>query len=184
LIAPPRRWQYVRNNNVQLPDEYDQIVCWVEESEGRPVSCRGRVRDLGSAGKRSVKGGEWENSPGTYVLECNAPNKPGCHVAKKTFDTAEDERVGLERAHEQLGLLKDIEEFLPHLRVTFSGHDGPAQMVGHEYVSSSLGSFRSLMTANYSADFLRTLIATHIRPFPPHLPMTSAASHVRSSGMT
>ena len=77
------------------------------------------------------------------MLECNAPNKPGCHVAKKTFDTAEDERVGLERAHEQLGLLKDIEEFLPHLRVTFSGHDGPAQMVGHEYVSSSLGSFRS-----------------------------------------
>lgn len=82
---------------------------------------------------------EWENSPGTYVLECNAPGKSGCRVAKKTFDTSEDERVGLERAHEQLGLLKDIEEYLPHLRVTFSGHDGPAQMVGHEYVSRSEG---------------------------------------------
>lgn len=78
---------------------------------------------------------EWENSHGTYVLECNAPSKPGCHLVKKTFDNAGDERVGVERAREQLGLLKDVEKFLPHLRVTFSGHDGPAQMVGHEYVS-------------------------------------------------
>jgi hypothetical protein len=53
---------------------------------------------------------------------------------KKTFDNAGDERVGVERAREQLGLLNDVEGFLPHLRVTFSGHDGPAQMVGHEYV--------------------------------------------------
>lgn len=77
----------------------------------------------------------WENVPGTYVLECNAPAKPGCHLVKKTFDNAGDERVGVERAREQLGLLNDVEGFLPHLRVTFSGHDGPAQMVGHEYVS-------------------------------------------------
>lgn len=89
---------------------------------------------------------EWETSPGTYVLECNAPSKPGCRVAKKTFDTAEDERVGLERAHEQLGLLKDIEEFLPHLRVTFSGHDGPAQMVGHEYVGDAVARNRLHLT--------------------------------------
>ncbi|KAI5451156.1 hypothetical protein NCC49_002032 [Naganishia albida] len=117
-------WQYIMDNNVQLPDEYDQINRDLEPFRGMKPQYLHSLQP------------EWENSRGTYVLECNAPSKPGCHLAKKTFDNAGDERVGVERAHEQLGLLKDVEKFLPHLRVTFSGHDGPAQMVGHEYRSS------------------------------------------------
>jgi hypothetical protein len=132
------RWQYVRDNNVQLPDEYDQIVRYLSSpmTSADPFQNRDLepFRGMKPAYLHSLQP-QWEKSPGTYVLECNAHGKSGCHVAKKTFDTAEDERVGLERAHEQLGLLKDIEKYLPHLRVTFSGHDGPAQMVGHEYVS-------------------------------------------------
>ncbi|KAJ9094728.1 hypothetical protein QFC21_005886 [Naganishia friedmannii] len=126
--SPPKGfdlwWNYVQENNVQLPDEYDQINRDLEPFRG-----------MWPAYLHSLQP-EWEDMPGTYVLECNAPEKPGCHLAKTTFSEAGEERVGVERAHEQLGLLKDIEEHLPRLRVTFSGHDGPAQMVGHEYRSS------------------------------------------------
>ncbi|KAJ9115819.1 hypothetical protein QFC22_004960 [Naganishia vaughanmartiniae] len=123
--SPPKGfdlwWNYVQENNVQLPDEYDQINRDLEPFRG-----------MWPAYLHSLQP-EWEEMPGTYVLECNAPEKPGCHLAKTTFSEAGEERVGIERALEQLGLLKDVEEYLPHLRVTFSGHDGPAQMVGHEY---------------------------------------------------
>ncbi|KAJ9108572.1 hypothetical protein QFC19_002288 [Naganishia cerealis] len=126
--SPPKGfdlwWNYVQENNVQLPDEYDQIHRDLEPFRGMRPAYLHSLQP------------EWESSPGTYVLECNAPDKPGCHLAQKTFSEAGEERVGLERATAQLGLLKDIEEYLPHLRVTFSGHDGPAQMVGHEYRSS------------------------------------------------
>lgn len=146
--SPPKGfdkwWNYVEKHKVPLPDEYDMIYRDLQPFHG--MSSR-YLRNLQTT---------WESIPGTYVLECNPTSKPkstnskflsslspdpvpkGCHLAHSTYTGNKEERtVGHERAAAQLSLLKEVESaFTSPLRVTFYAHDGPFQMIGHDYKSS------------------------------------------------
>ncbi|KAK0215637.1 glycosyltransferase family 90 protein [Armillaria fumosa] len=112
---PPRGfdkwWEYVEKNNVQLPDEYDQIYRDFELYWSiRPVDLNRIVR-------------EWEDHEDTFTLGKEEGHRVG--LARYTIrDPATYGHIvsGVQMFSE---MLEDVDEFLPPFRAVFHPHDNP-----------------------------------------------------------
>lgn len=149
--APPRGfdrwWTWAKRNNVRLPDEYDQIVssgsfeslalCCVnlclQHKDLEPfwairpselaqlhaeVSQKSGMFTISCKGVASVEKGRC-----TYQIQMHGLNREG-------------ELVAEDRAEQQLGLLKDIEDELEDVDAVFYSHDVPWQFLGDDLVSA------------------------------------------------
>jgi hypothetical protein len=131
------RWAYAQKHNVQLPDEYDQIVrrataghAYAQHTDLEPFHAFSPAH-LRKLVKRVSQ------LSGMYTLACTgsqAGSKGECkaHVVHEGLNE-EGERVAKERAEAQLSLLEDIQEVLEPVDAVFYSHDVPWQFVGHEY---------------------------------------------------
>ncbi|KAG1741650.1 hypothetical protein EDB19DRAFT_704884 [Suillus lakei] len=122
--APPpgfdRWWAYVQKNNVQLPDEYDQINLDLAPFWGMlPV----RLQEIQRAHEGHVH---------SYTLAKSTPEGP-FHVGNETLPPDEDARQRLlVGARQILELMKDVEKDLPLFRAVFGPHDNPNVFLTHE----------------------------------------------------
>lgn len=115
--APPKGfelwWQYVVEHNVQLPDEYDQIYHDLEPFWGvEPADLLKTQEDL-------------EKKKDSFTLGKNKEGKIDVLAWAFTdgkYDTYIRSSVPI------IGLLRDIEQYLPTFRATFSPHDGPNRL--------------------------------------------------------
>ncbi|TEB27987.1 hypothetical protein FA13DRAFT_1736176 [Coprinellus micaceus] len=108
--APPKGfelwWQYVKEHNVQLPDEYDQIHADLEPFWGvEPADLR------------------------------------------KTQEELEKKKDSVS----VIGLLREIEDYLPSFRATFSPHDGPDRLSDHGILTAALEAASSQTVLERSA---------------------------------
>ncbi|KAK0496511.1 glycosyltransferase family 90 protein [Armillaria luteobubalina] len=112
---PPRGfdkwWEYVEKNNVQLPDEYDQIYRDLEPYWSiRPVDLNKIVR-------------EWEDHEDTFTLGKEEGHRVGlAHYAIRDPATYGHVVSGVQMFSE---MLEDVDEFLPPFRAIFHPHDNP-----------------------------------------------------------
>ncbi|GFZ43509.1 hypothetical protein JCM24511_01229 [Saitozyma sp. JCM 24511] len=137
--APPkgfdRWWAYVEANDVQLPDEYDQIYKDLDPFYALPPrTIQALVTEAASRG-------------GMYTVYC-----PGVSALPKSDDEEVDpeatectydintaglhegaQRIARERAEGQISLLEDIRDQLEEVEAVFYSEDVPWQFVGHEY---------------------------------------------------
>lgn len=120
------RWRYVEENNVQLPDEYDQIYEDLEPYWGMdPNDLQDIVR-------------EWEAHEDSYTIGkamdgliglANYSLGPGNdHIQKEIT-------IGVSHITD---LLEDVEEFIPPFRAVFSPHDNPNLHTDFELRSQAL----------------------------------------------
>ncbi|KAL0958787.1 hypothetical protein HGRIS_014108 [Hohenbuehelia grisea] len=128
---PPRGfddwWEYVTQNNVQLPDEYDQIYQDLEPFWGIEPEDLLKVQQ------------ELETKRDSYTLGKNATGP--VEVVTYAFDEGRYNQLikGSERI---LDLLEDIEAVLPPFRMTFSPHDGPNRLTDHGVKEATLQAAR------------------------------------------
>ncbi|KAG8966015.1 Glycosyltransferase Family 90 domain containing protein [Tulasnella sp. 419] len=116
-------WDYVQSNNVQLPDEYDQIYHDIEPFWGfEPADLQARQRD-------------WENHDGSYTL---AHENGKIALVRNTLPEGFEASNAAIRAEDQMTLLRDVLQWLPSFRATFTAHDGPAQFIGHDLRSEAV----------------------------------------------
>ncbi|KAG8961623.1 Glycosyltransferase Family 90 domain containing protein [Tulasnella sp. 419] len=109
-------WNYVQENNVQLPDEYDQIFNDISPYLGmHPDTVR----------KQQTS---WEKQSDTYTLVSRGGKIKLDH---HTMSKEEEVFVAENRARDQLLLLEPIQEWLPDFRATFTAHDVPYQFIGY-----------------------------------------------------
>ncbi|KAL7419480.1 hypothetical protein Q5752_006318 [Cryptotrichosporon argae] len=133
--APPkgfdRWWAWARAHDVQLPDEYDQIISDLEPfwafTPGELRALREEASDMSGmytlscpGAKRITRGA---TSRCTYAIQEEGLNEEGRTVAR-------------ERAEAQLALVRQIEDELEEVEAVFYSHDVPWQFVGHEYKSA------------------------------------------------
>jgi len=121
LRFPLCRWDYVVKHKVQLPDEYDQIYRDIEPFWAlRPSDIKARQET-------------WETFPGTYTIS----NEDGfIYLALHTMPEG-DEDVAETRASDQIKLLREVQQWLPDFRATFTAHDVPYQFIGHDQLSEA-----------------------------------------------
>jgi hypothetical protein len=110
------RWNYVDSHGVKLVDEYDSIHTRLQPFWGVSPSVLRKAQAT------------WESRPGTFTIG----KLPDSSSAEFLNHTLHDPRIGNRRVQEQLNLLKDVQEWLPEFRATFTEHDGPTQFVGWE----------------------------------------------------
>lgn len=111
-LLTENRWTYVEENNVQLPDEYDQIYRDLEPFWGMDP------KDL-----QNIET-EWEGEADTYTIGkvADGPIK----LVNYTLPGQEEARFDLAGgAFQIMELLEDVEEFIPPFRAIFSPHDNP-----------------------------------------------------------
>lgn len=115
----------MRQNDVQLPDEYDQIYHDLEPFWGLdPLQLRealdevAKLKDSYTLGKR-----EWD-APIT-VLSDNLP-------------PARKQDMLAQVAKPMMDLLKDVYKFIPPFQGAFSPHDNPELLVDHSWKSEAL----------------------------------------------
>jgi len=120
------RWAYVAKNNVQLPDEYDQINSDLAPFWGmEPARLQAIQRD-------------WEGHVHSYTLGKSSPKGP-FHIANETLpDDKHERRRLLDGAYRMVGLMKEVEEDLPLFRAVFSPHDNPNVFVTEEMRSRAV----------------------------------------------
>ncbi|KAL0579315.1 hypothetical protein V5O48_002713 [Marasmius crinis-equi] len=110
-------WDYVEKHHVQLPDEYDQIHEDLQPFWGiSPPELLEIQREL-EAKKDSYTIGKNETS-GVAVVRTSFQEGRYAQLIKGTTAVVD--------------LLKDIEEYLPTFRATFSPHDGPNRLSDFE----------------------------------------------------
>ncbi|KAG7089382.1 hypothetical protein E1B28_011072 [Marasmius oreades] len=110
-------WDYVEKHNIQLPDEYDEIYLDLQPFWGISPS------DLLVIQK------ELEEKKDSYTI--GKTESTNVTIVRTSFR---------EELHQQLikgtpnvvNLLRDIEEYLPPFRATFSPHDGPNRLSDFE----------------------------------------------------
>lgn len=104
------RWQYVQRNNVQLPDEYDQIYHDLEPFWGvDPLDLQ--------AVQSEMEKKEWSYTVGKVT---DGP----IDIVYETLP--KERRTELhQRASEVVDLLKDVQIFIPPFRAVFSPWDNP-----------------------------------------------------------
>ncbi|KAF4585112.1 Glycosyltransferase Family 90 domain containing protein [Pleurotus pulmonarius] len=109
-------WEYVVQNDVQLPDEYDQIHRDLEHYWGI------EPRDLRKIQK------ELETKLDSYTLGKTATGP--VEVVTSSFQEGRYNQliVGSVRI---IGLLEEIDDVLPAFRATFSPHDGPNRLTDY-----------------------------------------------------
>ncbi|KDQ51342.1 glycosyltransferase family 90 protein [Jaapia argillacea MUCL 33604] len=105
-------WEYVERNNVQLPDEYDQIYTDLEPFWGINPS---DLNTLATA---------WENHKDTYVLGKSSPSSPVA-VLKTSFNDDGQSEFLLGGANDLIRVLEEVQERLPEFRIVGSPHDNP-----------------------------------------------------------
>lgn len=119
------RWSYVEENNVQLPDEYDQIYHDLEPFWGiNPKD----LRDLQS---------EWEGHKDSYTLGKTRGTPIG--VVNFTLEDRDNLQYHLlNGAFELIALLNDVHKSIPPFRAVFSPHDNPNLHTDYELKSMAL----------------------------------------------
>ncbi|KAL0067878.1 hypothetical protein AAF712_005046 [Marasmius tenuissimus] len=118
---PPRGfdkwWDYVQKHNVQLPDEYDQIHDDLQPFWGiSPAELQGIQKEL-------------EFKQDSYTIGKNETH--GVAVVRTSFHEGSYKQL-IKGTSAVVDLLKDIEQFLPSFRATFSPHDGPNRLSDYE----------------------------------------------------
>lgn len=104
------RWQYVKENDVQLPDEYDQIYEDLEPFWGvAPADLRKTQAEL-------------EKKKDSFTLGKNKEGK--IDVLAWAFTEGMYNQY-IRQSEPIIALLRVIEDYLPSFRATFSPHDGP-----------------------------------------------------------
>ncbi|KAF9041387.1 glycosyl transferase family 90-domain-containing protein [Panaeolus papilionaceus] len=106
-------WEYVQENGVLLPDEYDLIHNDLEPFWG--IS----PEDLLEVQARQ------ETIPDVFILEKNATHDTDFAGAAYSTPYLVQERALLRGLDEILDLLDPVENMLPHFRAIFSPHDNP-----------------------------------------------------------
>ncbi|KAF8576914.1 glycosyltransferase family 90 protein [Ramaria rubella] len=109
-------WDFVDFHEVKLVDEYDSIHARLQPFWG-----------VAPAVLRAAQA-QWESKEDTFTIGKN----PGATRVILLNDTMGGSHIGRERVQDQLGLLEDVEVWLPPFRATFTMHDGPTQFVGWE----------------------------------------------------
>ena len=100
------RWAYVQLHDVQLPDEYDQIYRDIEPFWGI------KPDDL------QTLQGQAEAQADTYTIQC-VDGEIGL-TADIVSEAEGAIRIGMERAEEQMKMLRPVAQFLPEFRATFT----------------------------------------------------------------
>ncbi|KAF9004583.1 glycosyl transferase family 90-domain-containing protein [Cyathus striatus] len=115
--APPRGfddwWNYVVENDVQLPDEYDQIHYDLEPFWG--ISPEDLIRTQA----------ELEDKKDSYTLGKTAGSK--ISVVTYAFDEGRYDQL-IVGSRGLIELLNEVNDYLPPFRATFSPHDGPNRL--------------------------------------------------------
>ncbi|OCF34447.1 hypothetical protein I316_03961 [Kwoniella heveanensis BCC8398] len=109
-------WAYVCENNIPLPDEYDQI--YHDILPFRALS----PRDL------SARSYAASQLPDTYVLRVKRGS-----IRTKALYSHEAIHGADERLEQQADLLRPIAKYLPDLEVVWSVHDTPRTVLGHDH---------------------------------------------------
>ncbi|RDB30050.1 Beta-1,2-xylosyltransferase 1 [Hypsizygus marmoreus] len=118
-------WAYVEENDVQLPDEYDQICKDLEPYWGM------NPKDLQEIER------EWEGHADSYTIGKNAQGS--IQLVNYTLPGNEDVRSDLAGgAFQIMELLEDVEEFIPPFRAVFSPHDNPNLHTDYELRTEAL----------------------------------------------
>ena len=146
-LASPRgltavRWAYAEKNNLQLPDEYDQIVSTYPLAT--PLLMSSQFHDLEpfyaltfyklQQLRRLVS-----TRSGMYSITCPGFSSKSTNCTYSIVEKGlnhEGRVVANQRVEAQLSLLEGIEQELEPIEAVFYSHDVPWQFVGHEYVSS------------------------------------------------
>ena len=115
LNAKPKtcRWEYVQENKVQLPDEYDIIHERLEPFWGiRPLDLRRIMAD-------------WEDNSAVRVMVFGSTGhgRP-IRILKNSMPEAEAAKFG-QALKKRLSVLLDVEEHLPEFRAVISPGDTP-----------------------------------------------------------
>lgn len=135
------RWDYVKQHNIQLPDEYDQIHHDLEPFWGI------RSADL------QILQTEHEAEKGTYTLGNGQGFGPIGVVNSSLTPDAVD--VADVRSNDQLSILDSVKQWIPPFRATFTVrnykspiflqalnvlqcHDGPLLFAGHDLRSEAI----------------------------------------------
>ncbi|KII83965.1 glycosyltransferase family 90 protein [Plicaturopsis crispa FD-325 SS-3] len=118
-------WIYVEENNVQLPDEYDQIYRDLEPFWGMDP------RDL----QRLVA--EREAHVDSYTIG-KAAGSPIGFVNMTLPEDPEKRKALLSGAWGLLELLEDVQDFIPPFRAVFSPHDNPDLAIDYELKTMAL----------------------------------------------
>ncbi len=134
------RWEYVEKNNVQLPDEYDQIYRDLEPYWGvNPV-------DL----NRIVK--EWEGHEDSFTLAKEDGHRIG--LVTYTIRNPGTHAHVLDGARMLGELLDDVDRFLPPFRAVFYPHDNPEHVTDWELREQMLEHARAGTCTSFSLSFL------------------------------
>ncbi|KAH6904196.1 hypothetical protein BKA70DRAFT_1432400 [Coprinopsis sp. MPI-PUGE-AT-0042] len=119
--APPKGfdlwWQYVEDNNVQLPDEYDQIFNDLEPFWGI------EPHDLLAIQK------EAEQKKDSYTIGKTQDGK--IKVLTYAFEDGRYDML-ISGSKGIISLLEKVKDALPPFRATFSPHDGPNRVSDHQ----------------------------------------------------
>ena len=117
------RWQYVKEHDVPLPDEYDQIYHDLEPYWGiEPAD----LLDIRS---------ELESKIDSYTL--GKTSTSGISVVNTSFEAGKYNQL-IKGSETIVDLLEDVREFLPPFRAVFSPHDGPNRLSDYAVKSATL----------------------------------------------
>ena len=119
------RWNYVTENNVQLPDEYDTIFHDLEPFWGIHPRDLLRLRE------------EMESRKDSYTLA----RTNGTRIDVVNYALHDDRLI--RNSGSVLKLFRDIEEFLPPLRAVFSPHDAPSLLSDYGVKGAALRAAQS-----------------------------------------
>lgn len=111
------RWQYVQRNNVQLPDEYDQIYHDLEPFWGVDPLDLQAVQTEMEQKQWSYTVGKVENGP-LDIIHDVLPKERRAELMK--------------RARDVVDLLKDVQHFIPPFRAVFSPWDNPSLLSDYQ----------------------------------------------------
>lgn len=118
-----RRWEYVVQNNVRLPDEYDQIWNDLEPLWGLdPIDLRQIQAEI-EAKKDTFTLGKTDFGTLSVVNSSLSDDR------RKKFLSAAD---GI------MDILKDVEHLIPEFRAVFSPHDNPNRLSDYDIKSITL----------------------------------------------
>jgi len=140
------RWKYVKDHNVQLPDEYDQIYVDLQPFWGiEPTDLRKIQHEL-------------EGRYDTYTLG-KAEGEPLHIITDKLPDDPVISESLLTGGYEMIGLLEDVQHLLPPFRAVFSPHDSASIFIDHAAKSLAL---KAAANGKGKADVVRYILYAQI----------------------
>lgn len=131
--APPvgfdKWWEYVQENNVQLPDEYDSINERLEPFWGiAPLDLRRILAD-------------WEDHSDVPVIVFGKSDKKPIRILKNGMPEG-DQEMFAQMLKERIDLLVDVEDDIPDFRVVISPADTPNLLTDWELRDEALKAAR------------------------------------------